>query len=61
MKDRLYIEYRVYFDLSSNQEMIAEMAEAAVPEIQKMFSHDETVPQCMDVTKHVVRTYTPPK
>jgi hypothetical protein len=51
--NKLYIEYRVYFDSSTNQELLREFAEIVKDRLYDMFD-DAEVPKTTDVTYELV-------
>jgi len=57
---KLYIEYRVYFDPSTNQELLSEVAEAVKDKLYDMFDDEDTpVPSLHDVTYELVMEIPP--
>jgi hypothetical protein len=57
---KLYIEYRVYFNPTTNQELLKEVAERAQEEIYKLFNDElwsvdySSMPPPHDITYEIV-------
>lgn len=55
MAKKLYIEYRVYFDATTNQELLREVAEQAQEHIYDLFANEDSpIPAVHDVTFELV-------